>query len=324
MISAHPQLKEEWIDVAPDRLHTEIVTRKESYFLTTIGSDLRQSLRMLSRMQHLLAIKVKDKDVINLIGRLNEVENFLENMMATLLERSQRESGISHEEREAESGSSTVGTKLRQSSAQIDANPTTIFVVGDQSPDHGAMLELFREKGWSVETYPNGEAFIKSYRHGGEGCLIFDARMQGMGGLEMQQYLEAVGGFLPTIMITGHADIRLAVRAIRAGAVGFLEQPVQSDELIANIEQALELARNANALSSFRAEAMSRMAGLTVRERQVMNLVVEGNPNKQIAYVLGINQRTVETHRASVMKKIGARSLPELIHLTIAGSPQAV
>jgi two-component system CheB/CheR fusion protein len=108
---------------------------------------------------------------------------------------------------------------------------------------------------------------------------------------------------------------------MKAGAVGFLEKPVQGDELIANIERALELARNSALLSSFHAEAARRIASLTARERQVMKLVVEGNPNKQIAYVLGINQRTVETHRATVMKKIGARSLPELIHLTIAGSP---
>jgi two-component system CheB/CheR fusion protein len=122
-------------------------------------------------------------------------------------------------------------------------------------------------------------------------------------------------------MITGRADIRLAVRAMRAGALAFLEKPVQYDELLANIQRALELTRNSAALSTLREAAAQRIGRLTSRERQVMNLVVEGNPNKQIAYVLGINQRTVETHRASLMKKIGARSLSELIHLTIAGSP---
>jgi len=103
--------------------------------------------------------------------------------------------------------------------------------------------------------------------------------------------------------------------------MAFLEKPVQYDELVVNIERALELARNSAALSSLREAAAKRIASLTSRERQVVEMVVEGNPNKQMAYVLGISQRTVETHRATAMKKIRARSLSELIHLTIAGSP---
>ena len=133
--------------------------------------------------------------------------------------------------------------------------------------------------------------------------------------------LKAGGSGPPAIMITGHADIRLAVRAMKAGAMAFLEKPVQYDELVVNIERALELTRNSAALSSLREAAARRIAALTSRERQVVEMVVEGNPNKQVAYVLGISQRTVETHRATAMKKIGARTLSELIHLTIAGSP---
>jgi two-component system CheB/CheR fusion protein len=108
---------------------------------------------------------------------------------------------------------------------------------------------------------------------------------------------------------------------MKAGAVAFLEKPVQYDELVVNIERALELTRNSAALSAMREAAAKRIAGLTSRERQVLEMVVDGNPNKQIAYVLGISQRTVETHRATAMKKIGARTLSELIHLTIAGAP---
>ena len=104
--------------------------------------------------------------------------------------------------------------------------------------------------------------------------------------------------------------------------MAFLEKPVQYDELVVNIERALDLTRNSTALSSLREAAARRIAGLTSRERQVVEMVVEGNPNKQIAYVFGISQRTVETHRATAMKKVGARTLSELIHLTITGSPQ--
>ena len=149
---------------------------------------------------------------------------------------------------------------------------------------------------------------------------MVDARMPRMSGLELLERLKAEGRGLPAIMITGHADIRLAVRAMKADAMAFLEKPVQYDELVVNIERALELTRNSAALSSLREAAARRIASLTSRERQVVEMVVEGNPNKQIAYVLGISQRTVETHRATAMKKIGARTLSELIHLTIAGS----
>ena len=183
------------------------------------------------------------------------------------------------------------------------------------------MRGLLNEEGWSVDVYSNGEAFLEAYRPGREGCLVVDARMPCMSGLELLERLKTKGGGPPAIMITGHADIRLAVRAMRAGAMAFLEKPIQYDELVVNIERALELARTSTALSSLREAAARRIAGLTSRERQVVEMVVEGNPNKQIAYVLGINQRTVETHRATAMKKIGARSLSGLIHLMIAGSP---
>jgi two-component system CheB/CheR fusion protein len=318
MIAAGNRLKEERVDLGSIKLHAECVTHEESYFLTTIGRDLRQPLQMLNRLQKILARKVKDKKILNLIARLNEVESGLTNTMGALFDLSRPETMTICEQRTIDLWPATMQTELQQ--AEIDTNLTTIFVVDVESPVREAMLELFQKKGWSVEAYPNGEAFLKSYHLGREGCLVINARIPGMSGLEMLEYLKAGGGCLPTIMITDHADTRLAVRAMKAGAVGFLEKPVQYEELLANIERALELARNTAVHSSFHAEAARRMAGLTVRERQVMDLVVEGNPNKQIAYVLGINQRTVETHRATVMKKIGARSLPELIHLTITGS----
>jgi two-component system CheB/CheR fusion protein len=196
----------------------------------------------------------------------------------------------------------------------------TIFVVDDERSVREAMRGLLREEGWAVEVYSSGDAFLSAYRRGREGCLVVDARMPRMSGLELLERLKTAGGGPPAIMITGHADIRLAVRAMKAGAMAFLEKPVQYNELVVNIERALELTRNSAALSSLRAAAAKRIAALTSREHQVVEMVVAGNPNKQIAYVLGISQRTVETHRATAMKKIGARTLSELIHMTIAGS----
>ena len=211
---------------------------------------------------------------------------------------------------------------LPQAELKGDIQRPTIFVVDDESPVREAMRGLLQEEGWTVEVYSSGEAFLEAYRPRSEGCLVVDARMPCMSGLELLERLKTKGGGPPVIMITGHADIRLAVRAMKAGAMAFLEKPVHYDELAVNIERALEMARNSVALSSLRETAARRIAGLTSRERQVVEMVVEGNPNKQIAYVLGISQRTVETHRATAMKKIGARTLSELIHLTIAGSSQ--
>jgi two-component system CheB/CheR fusion protein len=207
-----------------------------------------------------------------------------------------------------------------QAESKGDVPQPTIFVVDDEGSVRDAMHKLLEEEGWPVEVYSSCEAFLEAYRPAHEGCLLVDARMPRMSGLELLERLKTEGGSMPAIMITGHADIPLAVRAMTAGAIAFLEKPVQHDELVVNIKRALELARNSAALSSLRKAAERRIAGLTSRERQVMEMVVGGNPNKQIAYVLGISQRTVETHRATAMKKIGVRSLSELIHLTIAAS----
>jgi two-component system, chemotaxis family, CheB/CheR fusion protein len=217
---------------------------------------------------------------------------------------------------------SPVRPSAPQAESRVDTPRPTIFVVDDDEFVREAMRGFFQEEGWFVEVYSSGEAFLEAYRPGREGCLVVDARMPRMSGLELLDRLKTQGGEPPAIMITGHADIRLAVRAMKTGAMAFLEKPVQYDELLVNIERALELARDSTALSSLRDAAARRMATLTSRERQVVEMVVEGNPNKQIAYVLGINQRTVETHRHTAMKKIGARTLSELIHLTISGVPQ--
>ena len=203
---------------------------------------------------------------------------------------------------------------------KADVRQPTIFVVDDDESVREAMRGLLQDEGWSVEVYSSGEAFLDAYRPDRKGCLVLDARMPHMSGVELVDRLKIEEGGPPVVMVTGQADIRLAVRAMKAGAIAFLEKPVQYDELVVTIERALELARDSAALSALREEAARRIAGLTSRERQVVEMVVEGNPNKQIAYVLGIAQRTVESHRATAMRKLGARTLSELIHLTIISS----
>jgi two-component system CheB/CheR fusion protein len=201
-----------------------------------------------------------------------------------------------------------------------DGGPT-IFVIDDDSAVREALRDLLRGAGWTVEIYASSEAFLDAYRPGGDGCLLVDARMPGMGGLALLQRLQSEGMRLPAIMITGQGDVPMAVEAMRAGAADFIEKPIRRDELFASIEHALEQVRDSARLAVRREAAAAHLAGLTLRQRQIMELVLAGHPSKNIAADLGISQRTVENHRAAVMKKTGSRSLSALIRLALAADP---
>ena len=198
------------------------------------------------------------------------------------------------------------------------AAAATIFVVDDNRDIREAMRALLSNADYQVKTYANAQAFLNTHRPGERGCLITDVRMPGMNGLEMLARLAAEDGKLPAIVITGQGDIAMAVQAVRAGAADFIEKPVDPEVLLASIHRALQQASSPAERSVRRAEAAMRIAALTKREREVMRLVVAGHANKEIAAHLRINQRTVETHRAAVMRKLGARSLSELVRLAIA------
>jgi two-component system CheB/CheR fusion protein len=197
----------------------------------------------------------------------------------------------------------------------------TIFVVDDDRATREAMRDLLQEDGRTVELYPSSEAFLEAYRPARDGCLLVDARMPGMGGLELLQRLKRDGNRLPAIMITGQGDVPMAVEAMKAGAADFVEKPIGRNELFASIERALEHTRDSAKLSAGREAAATRLASLTERQRQIMELVLAGHPSKNIAADLGISQRTVENHRAAVMKKTGSHSLSALIRLALAADP---
>jgi two-component system CheB/CheR fusion protein len=197
----------------------------------------------------------------------------------------------------------------------------TIFVVDDDSAMREAMRDLLQQDGRTVETYASSEAFLDAYRRGREGCLLVDARMPGMGGLALLQRLKSEENRPPAIMITGQGDVSMAVEAMKAGAVDFIEKPIARDELFASIEHALQRTRDLAKLSAWRQAAATRLAALTTRQRQIMDLVLAGHPSKNIAADLGISQRTVENHRAAVMKKTGSHSLSALIRLALAADP---
>lgn len=201
--------------------------------------------------------------------------------------------------------------------AGATASPV-IFIVDDDSNVRETIRNVLEEDGRIVEDFATCQEFLDAYRPDREGCLLIDAYLPGMSGLELLKRLGDSEHRLPSIMITGNSDVPMAVQAMKAGALDFLEKPVSPDDLRAGIDRALEQTRDARKLSAWREDAASHIAGITARQRQIMELVLAGHPSKNIAADLGISQRTVENHRAAIMKKTGAKSLPALARLALA------
>jgi two-component system CheB/CheR fusion protein len=201
------------------------------------------------------------------------------------------------------------------------ADASVIFVVDDDGAVREAIRLVLAAEGLAVETYADCEAFLAAYRPGGQGCLLLDAYLHhGMDGLDLLRRLHEMGETLPTIMITGEADVQIAVEAMKAGAADFIEKPITGPELLASIEHVLEKFRDASKMAAARAGAADDIARLTQRQREILDMVLAGQPSKNIAADLGISQRTVENHRAAIMRRTGARSLPALARLALAAA----
>jgi len=193
-----------------------------------------------------------------------------------------------------------------------------VHVVDDDEAIRQSVSFMLRKAGYAVETYASGTAFLKSADRGTAGCVLLDVRMPDIDGLEVQARLAQQGIGLPVIMLTGHGDVTLAVRAIKAGAVEFLEKPFERLALIAAIEEALDQAARQDRAHLAAADAVVRLAALTTRERDVLDGMVLGRPNKLIAFDLSIATRTVEVHRANLMEKLSARSLSDVLRIAFA------
>jgi two-component system CheB/CheR fusion protein len=198
-----------------------------------------------------------------------------------------------------------------------------VFVVDDDDAVRAAIMAVLADDGLQAEAFANGEAFLKAYSNGAEGCLLVDAYMPGMSGIELLERLRKDGHHLPALMITGQSDVHMAVTAMKAGALDFIEKPVGRLELLASVARALTQSHDTKKLADWRAEATRRVAELTPRQHQIMTLVLAGQPSKNIAADLGLSQRTVESHRAAVMRKTGATSMPALARLALAASEES-
>ena len=198
--------------------------------------------------------------------------------------------------------------------------PSTVFVVDDDRSVREAMRDLLQENGHFVEVFGDGATFFEAINGSRRGCLLVDALMPGMTGIDVIERLKSEGHELPAIVITGNGDVTMAVQAMKAGAVDFIEKPAAPDELLACVRRALDGTHDITLSSVSRENAALCIANLTARQRLILNLVLAGHPSKNIAVDLGISQRTVDNHRAAIMKKTGSKSLPALIRMAISAA----
>lgn len=198
-----------------------------------------------------------------------------------------------------------------------------VYIVDDDDGMRRGLAFLLRSAGYDVACFASARAFLDEYDPTKRGCLLLDVRMPGMSGLELQEHLRAQQTDLPVIIVTAFADVAMAVRAMKAGAFDFIEKPFEGSALLSRVRRALEREAETRVHAQRAEEARRRLATLTPREREVMDLVVDGLLNKQVAGELGISMKTVENHRARVMEKMGVVSLADLVRLSIlAGGDQ--
>lgn len=198
-------------------------------------------------------------------------------------------------------------------------------IVDDDEAIRDALTWLFRTRQVACRAWESAEAFLEAWQPDWRGCIVLDIRMREMSGLECFEALREQGNSLPVIFLTGHGDVPMAVAALKKGAIDFIEKPFNDAELLRLVSQCLANEQESRARRRQDAEVSRRLDQLTQREREVLDLIIVGKLNKQIADVLGISIKTVEVHRARVMEKMAAQSLAELVQnvMAIEGSRQA-
>jgi two-component system CheB/CheR fusion protein len=204
--------------------------------------------------------------------------------------------------------------------ADGDRAAPVVLIIDDDEQVRAALRSVLQEDGRRVEAYEDAETFLTAYQPGTLGCLLLDATLPGMSGLDLLRHLRLAGDSLPSVVITGNSDVKLAVQAMKAGADDFIEKPIGYQDLLKTIDKAVEHSLDGAKRAAWRETAANHIADLTPRQREIMDRVLAGQPSKNIAADLGISQRTVENHRASIMKRTGAQSLPALARLAVTAA----
>lgn len=197
-----------------------------------------------------------------------------------------------------------------------------IHLIDDDAGVRRSLAFMLKTSGHRVQSYESGMELLKRVGQLEKGCILLDIRMPGMDGLEVQQALHENGVGLPIIIMTGHGDVGLAIRAMKAGAVDFIEKPFAKETLISSIEEGFRRLSRKEATGDRKKDAEVRLQSLTAREREVLDGLAKGLPNKTIAYDLGISPRTVEIHRANLMTRLGVRSLSEALRIAFAAQDE--
>jgi RNA polymerase sigma factor (sigma-70 family) len=200
----------------------------------------------------------------------------------------------------------------------MSAPEPTVFVVDDDNSTRELLAWLMKRNGLAFEAFPDARGFLEAYDTQRPGCLVLDLNMPGMNGLDLQQYLKEQGVLLPVIFLSAGADIPKAVRAVREGAVDFIEKPFDYKRVVELVRECLERDRDLRAGRERRKSVSDRLGQLTQREREVLDLVVAGKHNREIAEALDISIKTVEAHRARLMEKLEVGSLAELVQAVVA------
>lgn len=195
--------------------------------------------------------------------------------------------------------------------------PGSIFLVDDDDAVRHALKLFLERESFSVHDFPSAEALLETINEKEADVLVLDMRMEGMSGLELQAELKARDIIVPIIFITGHGSVQSSVSAMKEGASDFIEKPFANEDLLHSIHHTLKKAKNLKEQHSIKSVLKNRLKSLTPREQEVMQYVVNGISNKQLATLLGVSNRTIEVHRSRVMGKMGATSLPELVRMSV-------
>ncbi len=310
------------------KAEAERANRMRERILAAANHTLRQPLQTICLVQGMLAGSVSDPKARKLIDRLDQGVAAMSEMLDRLLDMGCDDAGPENADRgwdapEPESAPAFIaapagadeGAAAPQSSA---AQMPAVFIVDDDAQIRETMRDAVERHGYAARVFADGADFLKSFKTGQTGCLIADAKMPGVGGLQLIEHLAAMQSQLSVVVITAYGDVAMAVQAMKAGAMDFLQKPVRQDELLGCIRRAFD-ASGEQSSTLEKNEAEAKMRGLTLRQRQILDLVLAGAPTKTIATDLNLSQRTVDNHRAAIMRKLGAKSLPSLIRIALAG-----